>query len=406
MRKIFILLLIFLITLASCTVDEDKEDNNNDIINTDVEINIDNNSQSEPEIIYDNFSEILEIESFDGYTLKGRLTLPGGEKNISKLVIYVNGSGPNVSASDAHWFCNFFAEEFSNRGIAFFSYNSRGIDMDDGTDGSINYETYQTYLPLNSVEDIYYMISAIKANERLKDCKVYLSGWSEGTIISTLVAEKYPNMVDALFSVGYVNENMKDILIWQNTGGPSMVWYRAHFDADEQGRITKEAYEADPKNVISSILQNVSFENIDHNNDGYISEDDFVIVWKDLMGYTLEEILNAIEQRDDEWLKNNYGGGLIPLTSGWFLEHFSLKSNMEVMPTLDLPIYIFQGELDQNCGTDGVYAVRDKFAELNKNNLTIHIFESHDHGLNSNDILNGEIPAGIQALINTIENMQ
>jgi len=66
----------------------------------------------------------------------------------------------------------------------------------------------------------------------------------------------------------------------------------------------------------------------------------------------LEDLLNAIERRDDEWIRKNYGAvngvGILPLTSAWFLEHFSLRSNMEVLPGLNLPIYIFHGTLDQN----------------------------------------------------------
>lgn len=350
---------------------------------------------------------IMEIKSFDGYILKGRLTLPEGAKNISKLVIYVNGSGANTYLNRRIGFNYFdtFADEFCNLGIAFFSYNTRGVGLGNNPPmfNDINDEEYKTYLPLNSVEDIYYMINALKENEHLKDCKVYLLGWSEGSIIAPLVAEKYPSVVDGLFLAGYPNQNVKDILAWQNTGGPSMAWYRAHFEADEQGRISKTAYEADPKNVIASVLQNATFESIDNNNDGFISEEDFAAIWKNVVGYSLDEILSAVEKRDDEWIRNNYGGGLIPLTSGWFLEHFGLRSNMEVLPGLNLPIYIFHGMIDQNSDVREVYKINEKFNELGKTNLIINVFENHNHALNYADIIqNKEISAGIQAIFDAI----
>ena len=356
-------------------------------------------------------SEIIDVESFDGYTFKGRLTMPEGTRDVSKLVIFVNGSGPNtyINRRPGFDYFDFYAYEFSDRGIAFFSYNTRGVEIGSEPPmyNEINYDEYQTYLPLNTVEDIYHMISTLKGNERLKNCRVYLLGWSEGAIIAPLAAEKYPDLIDGLFLAGYPNQNMKDILIWQNTGGSSMAWYRGHFETDEKGRISKESYEADPNNMIESMLQNTPFEGIDANNDGFITEEDFAAVWKEAVGYSAEDVLSAIENRDDEWLRENYGGGYIPLTSGWFAQHFRLRSNMEVLPGLDLPIYIFHGTLDQNVDVREVNKIYEKFKEAGKTNLTVNIFEKHNHDLNYEEIIqNGEIPEGIKAIFDAVEGMK
>jgi pimeloyl-ACP methyl ester carboxylesterase len=265
---------------------------------------------------------------------------------------------------------------------------------------------YQTYLPSTSVPDIYYMINHIRASDpRLNESRVLLFGMSEGAIIAPLVAERFPELIDGLFLYGVPVDNMRDILIWQNTGGPSMVWYREHFEADDQGRISREAFEADPNNIVTSILQGASFDDLDHNNDGYISEEDFAIIWPAVVGHTLEDILSAIERRDDDWIKTNYGGGFLPLTSGWFLEHFELISNMELLPALDLPIFIFHGTLDQNCDVGRVYDLRDKLADLSRTNITINIFSGHNHDLNVEQyILYGVMPDGMQAIFDTIYN--
>ena len=365
----------------------------------------------EHNIVLDNFfnasSEVIEITSFDGYTFKGRLTMPSGG-NISKLVIYVNGSGANTYDNRRSGFNYFdtFADEFSNRGIAFFSYNTRGVDIGDNPPlyNTINDEEYLSYLPLNLVEDVYYMIKSIKENDRLKDCKVYLLAWSEGTIIAPLVAEKYPNMIDGLFLAGYANQNMKDILIWQNTGGSSYVWFAGNFDTDEYGRISRASFDADPNNVIKSILQNTAFEEFDMNNDGYIDKNDCIIRVTAIQEDYLNEMLSAIERRDDIWIRNNYGGSLIPLTSGWFLEHFSLRSNQEVLPGLDLPIFIFHGVLDANVDVSEVYRINERFQELGKTNLKINVFEQHNHDLNFIDIIqNKGMPVGFLAIFDAID---
>ena len=354
-------------------------------------------------------SEVIEIVSFDGYTIKGRLTLPGGDM-IDKLVIFVNSSGPHTFDTRRNFGAgvvnhnDFYALRFQEQGIAFFAYNTRGVDIGDTPPMfvTIDEEMYLTYLPSNQVQDIYYMINAIKArDERLANSQILLLGKSEGAIIAPLVAAKYPDLIDGLFLSGVPVDNLKDVLLWQTSGGASMVWYRNNFTADEYGRISREAYESDPNNIVGSVLQGAAFGQIDVNGDGYIDEQDFYILMTD----TREAILSAIERRDDEWLKNNYGGGLIPLTSGWFLEHFELRSNMELLPALDLPVFIFHGNLDQHCCAHRLSALKDKLAELNKTNIQINIFDGHDHELNlAQYILHGTMPEGLQAMFDAMIN--
>ena len=414
MKKISVMLIIIsliLSVLGSCTSTKVKVEAPKVIVEDILYDDDDENPKDDPEILYETSTEVLEIESFDGYMLKGRLTLPKGAKDVSKLVIYVNGSGANTYLNRRKGFNMFdsFNSRFANLGVAFFSYSTRGVELGNEPPMyfELNEEDYQKYLPLTQTEDIYCMINVLKENERLKNCEVYLLGASEGTIIAPLVAEKYPDTVDGLLLWGYVNINMKDVLIWQNSGGPSMVWYRGHFEADDQGRISKEAYEADPNNVIASVLGNISFEDIDNNADGYLVEEDFIELWQTITGYTLDDLLSAIESRDDEWLRNNYGSSngvsIIPLTSAWFLEHFTLRPNMEVLPTLDLPIYIFHGTLDQNCDVREVYKINEKFKELGKTNLTINVFAGHDHSLNYDQLIShNKMPDGIQAIFDTV----
>ena len=416
MKKVyssFIALFILMFVLTACSSDIAEGtvgsiiDENEQLLIENYAVNSDIND-SESEDISVASEHMIEVTSFDGYTFIGRLTLPECAENVRTLVIFVNSSGPNtyLNRRTGFNFFDFFADEFSERGIAFFSHNTRGVSVGDTPPlyVEINEEKYQTYLPLNSVEDIYHIVKTLRSNERLANSKVYLLGMSEGTIIAPLFAETYPDIVDGLFLWGYVNVNLRDVLIWQNTGGPHMVWYRAHFEHDEQGRISREAFEAVPSSERARILGgNVSFEDIDINNDGYITYEDFIDIWVELVGHTVDDILYAIESRDDQWLKTNYGGGILPLTSGWFLQHFGLRSNMEVLPGLDLPIHIFHGALDQNVDVREVYRVYARFQELGKTNLTIHTFDGHDHNLNFIEIMVYErIPDGIQAILDAI----
>ena len=117
-----------------------------------------------------------------------------------------------------------------------------------------------------------------------------------------------------------------------------------------------------------------------------------------------EAILRAIDNRDNIWLRNNYP---VRLTAEWFWEHFALKTNMELLPTLDLPIYIFHGELDQSVCVNEVYVLKEKLNELGRTNITISTFEGHDHELNiASYITHAIMSEGMRAAFDAVFNFQ
>jgi len=279
-------------------------------------------------------SEMLKIKSFDGYMLKGKLTLPKNDGKISKLVIHLNGAGPNTYHID------FFPEYYANNGIAYFTFNKRGVYEDENPSSikEINENEYITYLPSNSVEDVFCIINTLKNTEMLEDSIVLLNGWSEGTIIAPLFINKYPNIVKAIFLIGYSNINLKDMQIQQCS-------------------------KIDGGNVM------------------------------------LENCFKAVEERDNKWLMKNMG-----VTWQWLSEHYRLTSNNDILPKLDLPIFIFHGESDGYCDVKDVYQIKDTFIKLGKTNLSINVFEKHGHGL---EIIGkpNEISPGRKKLLETAKNI-
>ena len=358
---------------------------------------------------------IMKIPSFDGYSLEGKLALPKGEDEVSKLVVFITGTGPStyenrdiVDGTDVNMFEG-FSNEFSKRGIAYFMHNQRGIHVNDNPPlfYDINVEEYLTYLPQNSIEDILYIINELQKDKRLKNSKVYLLGISEGTIISTLFAEKYPDKVDALFLWGYVNINLRDTVIWQLNGGSFVPLFKEYFETDDAGRISKEAFERGQKEVLVGLgLGDDAFEVCDANHDGYIDEEEMVALGKSLIGFDSETILTAIEKRDDEWLLDDSTLGGQKFTSGWFLQHLGMRNNIERLPELSLPIHIFHGTLDMNCDVQGVYDVYKRFQKLGKTNLKINVFKGYDHGLGvAQFLVTGEMPESIKAIFDAIDEM-
>lgn len=347
--------------------------------------------------------EIITITAHDGLKFEGKLRVPEG-KTADKLVIYINGSGPNTydnkrQAGDVTFnYHDLFAEQFTQEGIAYFSYNTRGVTVGNEAPyfAEIDETAYQTYLPLNQVKDVEAIIRHLKADSRLQNAKVILLGWSEGTMIAPLVALGGEVQVDALFLAGYCNETMADILEWQLTGGSSMVNVGAYLDNDGDGTVTKAEYEADPFQVTA---QFGIFEELDINSDDEIDQTDFEQMLKE----THDETFRAFDGGDDLWLKENYG---VRLTSAWFQAHRKLPPNRETMPQLSLPVYIFQGTIDANVPVEQSREIADAFQTAGKSNLHLLEFEMHDHDLNYILYpLSGTISEGLQAIFDTAKGL-
>ncbi|MCL2415552.1 MAG: lysophospholipase [Defluviitaleaceae bacterium] len=361
-------------------------------------------------------SEIMDITSTDGYTFQGRLTMPQGNEDVPAVVIFINGSGPSTfyhgryTPGLGEWnFLDSHANEFANNGIAFFSYNARGVTPSTEPLSElmpflveIDMDGYMTYLPSNSVEDIYHMINAVQENPRLANAQIFLLGHSEGAHIAPLFAEKYPDMADALFLTGIPVTNMYEVVHFQASGEGVMMLFRSMFEYDEQGRITEETFYAGPWEVAFS---GAGFDDLDINRDGFFDNQDLLILWEmsgvmPVHQFNAQPLLDAIERGDDEWIFENYP---LPLTSGWFAEHFALRSNMEIIPELDLPIYIFHGTLDLNTSVLGVERLQELLEELGRNNVTINIFENHNHDLDWDfDAFAGVFSEGLQAVFDAI----
>lgn len=350
-------------------------------------------------------SQVLTFEAFDGYPLTGRLTLPAGMDSVKKLVIYVNGSGPNtylnhrqINDIDFNYF-DFFAEEYAKRNTAFFSYNTRGVSLGEEPPlfQEIDEAAYQSYLPHNEIQDVATMIKELRTISQLHDAQIILLGWSAGTIVSPLVVLETDAPVDVLLLAGYTNTTMDEALDWQQTGGSSMVFYRNYFDYDGDRRISPEEFTEDRYGIAAWL--GVQFTDLDADANGYLDEHDFAL----LLQPSREALYAAINRNDDEWLKNNYG---VQLTSAWFEDYRTIAPNSETLPKVDIPIYIFHGNLDANVPVEQVHAIEQIFKTSGKSNLTSYTFGGHDHDLNFvNIILTGTIPEGIQTILDCVDKL-
>ena len=348
-------------------------------------------------------SELIKIKSFDKEIILGKLDIPEN-KTINTLVIFVHGTGPNtyenyrkIGKIEFNYY-DFFSKEFNKINVAFFRYNTRGTDIGKEPPyfDKVNKERFKKYLPNIQVKDIENIVKYFKKDKRFKKSKIILLGWSEGTIISPIVAERKKVKIDALLLAGYANDNLKDIITWQLFGGSSMVFYKKNFDLDNNNIISKEEYEADPNNVIKTYLQNTKFNSVDLNKNNLIDENDFQIMLLNRKA----QVFKAINNNNDEWLWSNY----FRVTSKWAKEHFKLAPNKKRLLKLNIPIYIFHGTEDQNVPVQGAIDIQNLFTKNKKDNLEVFIFKNHDHDLNYISYpLKGEISEGLLKILEIVK---
>lgn len=193
---------------------------------------------------------LYKVYASDGYPLEALLSTP--DEQPQKLVIYVNGSGPNTfnakrQNADGTFFNyhDFFATEFTRRGIAYCRYSARGVK--DGVVppyfADIDDEQYKTYLPHNSISDVECLIKHL--GKEFPDTPVFLLGWSEGTILAPLIVLNQRVRVEGLLLCGYCNENLRETLVWQLSGNSALLQYRRLFDYDKKGYVTRSDFEED-----------------------------------------------------------------------------------------------------------------------------------------------------------------
>jgi pimeloyl-ACP methyl ester carboxylesterase len=353
--------------------------------------------------------EIIRVRLTDGETISGRLCMPANVKKVKAMVIFIHGTGPNtylnkrkIGTFEFNYY-DLFANEFNKRGIAFFSYDRRGVTIGETAPiyDKIDSLKYLKYTPLTEASDVESIIARLKEDKRLNKAKTALLGASEGTMVGTLVADRKIAKVDALLLFGYVNDNLFDIIKWQLSGVPSIINIRNFFDKNEDNIISRAEYEsADSITTLvrSRLFRNASFAAMDMNSDSIIDYRDFGMKTEPFYQY----LMKMISEGNDKWIWDNYFRVTIP----WLEAHRTLETNKTRMLRLTMPIWIFQGLDDGNAPLQGVYDIKNAFAKAGKTNLTCTFYKGHNHDMNYMDYpIKNVISEGLQAIFKTSEEL-
>lgn len=350
-----------------------------------------------------NSKEIVQIKSFDKEVVEGRLTIP--EKDFKgKIVIDVPGSGPHtyentrsLGKSKVFKYHDYFADEFSRRGIAYFSYSTRHTVPDPSPPDyyKVNKDKFLSYTPLTKVKDLEEIVKSLKNDIRLSSSRFILLGKSSGSIIASLVAERRLVPIDALFMCGTPSEDIYTTIIWQNSGESSMISFRKFFDINKDNIIQENEYiNGDPRAITR--VGGQKFVQLDINKDSVLTTEDFRLILRP----RLKEIIAAIDRNDDEWIWKNY----FRVGTRWINEHCTIEPNKKRILRLDIPVYLFHGVNDNNCSVEGIRKIQIRAQELKKTNIHVFIFPEHNHSLEFLAwVVKKSMPIGLESMFDQVE---
>ena len=348
--------------------------------------------------------EMLRIPTADAEAIVGRLSLPAeGFSNV--LVVDVPGSGPNtyenrrrIGRTTEVRYHELFAAEFARRGVAYFSYNTRYTEVDENTPPTfdrVDKGRFCTITPAQRTQDLESIVRHLRKDPRLALSRVLLLGWSEGSIIASLVAERKQVPIDGLFLAGVPADDAYSTILWQHSGEASMINLRKFFDADKDGRIIRTEYESgDPR--ARARVGNKTFDDLDVNQDGVLTADDFRLILK----FRLQQILSAVDRQDDDWIWTNF----FRVGAGWIRQHQKVEPNRTRIPRLDLPVFVFHGTDDANCPVQGAIDIGNRARERGRTNLRTFIVPDHDHSLEFLSwAVTATLPEGLKILFGEVE---
>lgn len=348
-------------------------------------------------------TKLFQVKAYDGYSLEVKIDYP---PKCESIVIFCQGSGANtydnrreIEGKQFNYF-DLFAEEFCKRNIAFCRWNTRGCSISDVPPEyvDIDVKKYETYCPTTSIQDILTIKEFVKTLPEFEHAKLLLMGVSEGAALIPF-AMKECSDVAGLLLIGFSYENMRETLEWQLSGGSSMINMCKYFDCSEKGYIEKEDFISDKYQVRPTLFEGVEFEDLDIDGDGKLTQNDFALQLEDYKN----EVFRAIENNDDEWLRENYS---VQITSKWCKEHFALPDISTAVCSVTVPIYIFQGEEDANIPLADIGKMRTDFEKTGRKNLHIATFKGHNHDLNYLQyIFDGTISEGLQCVFDTAKKI-
>jgi pimeloyl-ACP methyl ester carboxylesterase len=317
----------------------------------------------------------------DGQELFGKLTLPDGDARRPVVMMIQTAEAQTVDSRvqgprGPIDFFDLYRKELAQIGVAFFSYEGRGIRTGDKPPRyvAIDRASFNTSTLDRKVRDAMGAVRMLRTRSDVDPSQVFLKGTSEGTLLAVETATRLPGEIKGLV-LSSVVADMREAIKFMMIDGTFMN-HRTFWDTNDDGTITHQEFEADRRGVRRAAK--IEFSVFDVNGDGVYTIDDLRI--------RLKKYVEAVDAGDlvtvGEWLK---ASAALELPDGWLKDHFAHPSTWSYLSKLDLPVGIFHGEADANTPVSGVKALERQAIGAGKTRMEFHYFAGEDHSLGGLD---------------------
>jgi acetyl esterase/lipase len=334
----------------------------------------------------------------------GKLTVPNTDRPHPVVIYVQTAEGATVDmkrplgAGRTFNYYHLYREKLAEMNVAFFSYEGRGIRMGDALPRyeQIDWDVYNTSTLENKVRDALTAVDVVRAQKGIDPEKIFLLGTSEGTLLAAEAASRAPDKVKGgLILYAVLSTTLKDALIYMSGDGEFIVWRRV-LDTDRDTKISKAEFE-EPNRSRQLGVQNVAFDIVDPDKDGFLTIDDFRTLRKPYLDAIAADNFETIYGR----LKTT---AAVSIPKGWLEDHFAHAPMWTFLSSLTLPVGFFHGSADNLTSIEGVRNLEAQARKAGKSNFEFRYFDGLDHSLGIVQwFARGTLPAGHQAIFDFIK---
>lgn len=300
------------------------------------------------------------IETFDKIKIEGFFHYPENIDEAKSLIIVIGGSSYTKGGFGGP---ARFAKAFAEQGHIGFEWNKRGLRTNDELNVvTCNREEYEGANLDNLVLDA--EVALIFAHNRYPHLPVYVVGGSEGSIVTTLLAEKYPKIISAAATFGTVVNSFIDYVLYQMNDNISEEFFK--FDQDDNQVISEAEFNraCSESKAFADLIEEIGidFETIDFFKDGVIERNE---IKRMLANYSL--------------FKPGYMLQTSGMPDSYFASIYSITPLYNRIQNITIPVGFFHGSDDWATPVDKMLQLEIVAKTLKLDNFSFRYYTGVGH---------------------------